>query len=871
MAIYHFSAQIISRSQGRSSVAASAYRAAEKLIDERLGIQHDFTKKNDVVNKTILLPEGAVKDFSNREALWNAVEKTERRKDAQLAREINVALPKELNDERNWTLLNDFVQREFVDNGMVADIAFHRGHTGGEEQPHGHIMLSLREVTPEGFGPKVRDWNDKALLHHWRERWAERCNLELAKHDIDVLIDHRTLEAQGINLEPQSKIGPKAAQSAMARLAEHQALAQRNGERLLKEPHIALDAITKQQSTFTHHDLARFVNRHTLDAEQFQAVFDVVQSHPEMVRLGLDEQGRERFTTQAMLQLEAQMLERACEQSSISNHAVSDKSLTQAMVHKTLTDEQQTALEHITQGADMSAVVGFAGTGKSYLLGAAREAWEREGYRVRGMTLSGIAAENLEGGSGIESHTVASQLLRWQNGISNLSSRDVVVVDEVGMLGSRQMARILEVAHEAKAKVVLVGDTEQLQAIEAGGAFRAITERIGHVTLTDIRRQHADWQKQATQAFASQRTAEGLLAYEQHDNVHTFDTQAVAMRTMAERWDEVRSQSPNTSQIMLAYTRDEVKALNEHARAMRQAQGELIGEQSIETERGMRAFAIGDRVYFLRNERQALNVKNGTLGTIERVVNGHLTVRLDSMDKAPARCVSFDIKDYNHIDHGYAATVYKAQGITVDRAHVLASQYFDRHSTYVAMSRHRDGVDLYVGRDVFPRFNDISRTLSRERIKDVSLDYASVRGVAVEAKRASHSPALPDEKTPPLTMDERLKQAEQRLMKRQYDKAVQADINILEKKTGLSLSMAIQVGDAGTYRGLVEVAGRRYGLLEQNEGMGKLVRAEQIETRRLGQAMVIHEVARPSGKTQLKALATGRERTQERGRGMSGL
>ena len=201
--------------------------------------------------------------MGDREKLWNAVETAETRKDAQLSREINVALPKELNAEQNWNLLKDFVQKEFVDQGMVADVAFHRGHKSGEEQPHGHVMLSMREVTPEGFGGKVRAWNNKELLTTWREHWAEHCNRELARQGFDFRIDHRTLEAQGINLEPQSKIGPKAVQSSMARYAEHQALATRNGERLLNDPNIALTALTRQQSTFTHQDVARLVNRHT--------------------------------------------------------------------------------------------------------------------------------------------------------------------------------------------------------------------------------------------------------------------------------------------------------------------------------------------------------------------------------------------------------------------------------------------------------------------------------------------------------------------------------------------------------------------------------------------------------------------------------
>jgi Ti-type conjugative transfer relaxase TraA len=761
MAIYHLSAQVISRSQGRSSVAASAYRSAEKLVDERTGLTHDFTQKSDVVEQAILLPNDAPAWMANRETLWNAVEQVEKRQDAQLAREMTIALPRELSSEQNWALLKAFVQQEFVDQGMVADVAFHRGHPGGEDQPHGHVMLTLREVTPDGFGHKVRAWNGKGLLKDWRERWAEHCNLALARQGFDLRIDHRTLEAQGINLEAQSKIGPKAAQRAMVRLAEHQALAQRNGDRLFKEPEIALTAITRQQSTFTHQDLARFVNRHTVDSRQFDAVFEKIKAHPELVHLGQDDQQRDRFTTRDLLALETQMIHHVTQKSQTAHHLVAEQLMTQAMADKQLSDEQQVALKHLTQGDDVACVVGFAGTGKSYMLGAAREAWEAQGYRVQGMTLSGIAAQNLVGGSGIQSHTVASRLWHWERDRERLTANDIVVVDEAGMLGSRQMAKIIEEAHRAGAKVTLVGDSEQLQAIEAGAAFRAMAERVGFVQMSEIRRQREPWQQQATRDFARERTAEGLWAYEQHDHVHTFNTKEAAMTGLVEQWDEVRSQSRDKSQLMLAYTRDEVRALNEQARAMRHAQGELGQDHAVETSRGSRPLAEQDRLYFLRNENRALRVKNGTLGTIEKINGDQLIVRLDHGDCEQARWVEFSLKDYNDIDHGYAATVYKAQGVTVDRTHVLASKYFDRHSTYVAMSRHREGADLYVSRDDFPSFSNLSKNLSRERTKDVTLDYAQGRGFEREEQafgaRVRHS--LTVSPAPHTTSEQQLWQA----------------------------------------------------------------------------------------------------------------
>jgi len=268
MAVYHVSAQMIGRSAGRSSVACAAYRSGEELTDKRLGKTFDYTKKDGILDTQILLPKNAPAWMADREKLWNAVEAKENRKDAQLAREFQISLPRELTIEQNKALIHEYVKQAFVDKGMVADVCIHvEKATDGGAQPHAHIMLTTREITADGFGKKVREWNDKSLLKEQRELWAEVANHHLEMHGHDMRIDHRTLEAQGIDLQPQTKIGPQSARDRLAAIEEHQQRARENGGKLLAEPQIALKAITQQQSTFTHRDVARFVNRHTVDAQ----------------------------------------------------------------------------------------------------------------------------------------------------------------------------------------------------------------------------------------------------------------------------------------------------------------------------------------------------------------------------------------------------------------------------------------------------------------------------------------------------------------------------------------------------------------------------------------------------------------------------
>ena len=230
-----------------------------------------------------------------------------------------------------------------------------------------------------------------------------------------------------------------------------------------------------------------------------------------------------------MVRIETRMIENAVSLKERGGVAFKEpRSLDKGIGGAFLSGEQKNALNHIIGGGDIKCLVGYAGTGKSMLLNQAREFWEEQGYKVQGATLSGIAAENLEGASGIESRTLASRFCYWEMGREHLTSKDVLVIDEAGMLGSRQVAKVLEEVKEQGAKVVLIGDPQQLQAIEAGAAFRAIIEQTGFSGLTEIRRQQEPWQKEATKEFALRHVAEAIGLYKEHGFVHHTKTQGEA-------------------------------------------------------------------------------------------------------------------------------------------------------------------------------------------------------------------------------------------------------------------------------------------------------------------------------------------------------
>lgn len=208
MAIYHFSAQVISRGKGQSAVASAAYRSGDKLTDERTGEVKQYVR--DVQPDTMILaPTNTPNWVYDRERLWNEVELAERRKDAQLAREINIALPKELNAAEQKELIQDYIQKEFVDKGMIADLAIHRDDPNN---PHAHVMLTTRTISLDGFGQKDRNWNNRALLEQWREQWATHANNRLEKAGIGDRISHLSNEDRGLVQLPTVHLGHVASE-----------------------------------------------------------------------------------------------------------------------------------------------------------------------------------------------------------------------------------------------------------------------------------------------------------------------------------------------------------------------------------------------------------------------------------------------------------------------------------------------------------------------------------------------------------------------------------------------------------------------------------------------------------------------------------
>lgn len=755
MAIYHCSIKTVSRSTGRSAPAAAAYRSGTEIVNQRDGLVHNYKNRGDVDHAEIVLPKGSNAEWArNRSALWNAAEAAENRKDARVAREIVIALPHELDAGQRVALAQDFAQELADRYGVAVDIAIHQpSEKGDERNVHAHVLMTTRKVEADGFGEKSRfEMQDKALramglptgaqqVRAVRELWEERANFFLKQAGLDLRIDHRSHKERGLEIEPTQHQGVRATNMQRdGKEVERERIspeaAERNANKIIEKPERILEIITSEKSVFDHRDVARALDR-CVAPERFQETYACVMASPALVKLSpeitLDDGYIQaaKFSTVRMVEIEASMARHADNLASSGGYGVAPKVVDRVLSEGPFqfSDEQQSAVRHLTGEERIAAVIGFAGAGKSTMLNSARQAWERQGLRVHGAALAGKAAEGLEESSGIESRTLASWERSWENDRNRLGRGDVLVIDEAGMVSSPQLERFIREADEAGAKIVLVGDDEQLQPIGPGAAFRAVVERVGRAEISEVRRQDEQWQRDASRQFGLHQTREALAAYDQRGYVEVHEDAERVRDAIVRDYIEDMDQRPDGSRLALAHRNVDVRELNAAIREARQARGELAEEHTYSTTEGQRHFAAGDRLLFRENNRD-LRVKNGMLATVERVEEGRIVARLDSQQgPGKGRAVEVSTKAYAAVDHGYAATIHKSQGATVDRAFVRASGSMDRHMTYVAMTRHRENVVMYAAAKEFGGKHaeqvkaQLYGRLSRSQVKETTLDY----------------------------------------------------------------------------------------------------------------------------------------------------
>jgi hypothetical protein len=412
-----------------------------------------------------------------------------------------------------------------------------------------------------------------------------------------------------------------------------------------------------------------------------------------------------RWSTPELLAVEQRLVTAATGRTGEQTAVVSHQAVREALAaHPTAGQDQAVMVRDVCQGgAGVAVVVGRAGTGKTFTLGIARHAWQLDGYRLLASAPTGIATMSLQG-EGFEEVATCDRLLRdLDRGEEQLDARTVLVVDEAGMVGSRKLARLLERAHHAQAKVVLVGDDRQLAAIDAGGGFRALRLRLGASELVENRRQQQAWEREALELVRSGMVEEAVAVYRAHERVVAADSKPAATLALLQDWWtawQEAERDPTQEVVVLAARRAEVDRLNTLCQELLAARGHLGGERLQVEDRQL---AVGDRVVCGRNAIGELGVANGSRGTITALDSQarSLTLRLDGTDGRevilPRSYLDGRVRGERNrrVDLAYATTGHRAQGLTRGRALVRLTGSEDVNWLYVQLSRARQETRLY--------------------------------------------------------------------------------------------------------------------------------------------------------------------------------
>jgi ATP-dependent exoDNAse (exonuclease V) alpha subunit len=468
--------------------------------------------------------------------------------------------------------------------------------------------------------------------------------------------------------------------------------------------------LTKRDATFDRLQLLQAVAETAtqgLPYGQITVRADAFLAGPEAVEVTAT-----RWTTPEMLAIEADALDRAV--GGPRTLAVHPQLVDVAIAARpSISSEQADAVRSITTTSDpVVVVVGHAGAGKTFSLNAAAEAWRNAGLRPAGLALAGRAAAELQAGSGIPSQTIASFFVDMSE--RALTHRDVLVVDEAGMVGTRDLHRLVTATTEVGAKLVLVGDHKQLAEIEAGGLFAALARRLGAAELAENRRLQVPAQAATARALRDGDVDQALLRLRRTGSLTIEDNADRLRAKLAEDWFLEHSDGKHT--VMLALRRDDVADLNYRARRLLHRNGQL-GDRAVAT--ADTDFCIGDRVLALRNDRR-IGVTNGTQGTIAGMEAGNLL--LDTHDRRRLE-VPAGYAAGGDLAHGYAMTVHKAQGMSCDVSLVLGDDTLYAEAGYTSITRGRLRNHLYVvASQETDDVADIRRALDRSAAKQTAID-----------------------------------------------------------------------------------------------------------------------------------------------------
>ena len=778
--------EFIKRSEGRNACQLSSYLSRSRIffegncaLDSKL---YDFSHRETVSHHEIILPDGADENLKIPEVLWNLAERKEVRKDAQVSMHLVLALPddKEITLKDRIELTRTFIQKQYP--GLVAECVIHpperkiefteenkvlgipKGTIGTVmEEKEGNYIVSLPkgiranpfvEIGTSYIGMSLQEHNWHAHAQLTTRRLKENgCEFEdkkatdlmpvikkgkvvsgpdvgklWAQHQNEFFLSKGlALKVDENGLIPQEHLGPVRMRGrAFALLEEHQKRLELN-EIAASDPQNILKVITKRQSVFNKEDVERFMLKH-VPSDKVQRVREGFWKLEELVQLRSLETKEfvSKFTSEDVIAEEEQILRLA---DRIHNKPQKSIGLDiQNTFTQGLSKEQKKAYHHILDGEGVSCIQGYAGTGKSYLLKSLKEAYEDRGLIVRSFGPDNATANVLKGKGFFNAENVYRFLFSAKYGLRNTHKGfEVWVLDEAGKLGNQALNELCRIAHANKAKLVLAGDSAQMPSVDRGGMFQALAEKYNASKLHHIERQSSHEQRSMAQSFAEGNIEEAADTLRKEKCLNFERDKSTAMEKLIVDWsfshynDESKSYDKS---LILATSNREVHVLNQAAHDVRMVKGELKKEEySCKTMFGEIRVSEGDFIEFRKNDREC-GVTNGLKGEFVKAEEDRFVVKINQQknDKR-AKIVSFDPKEYGSWQLAYATTTFRSQGRTVEDAYVLHSPLNGKQTSYVAMSRHRENISVYIDKEECSSFKSFQEQCSKNSLKESTLYF----------------------------------------------------------------------------------------------------------------------------------------------------
>jgi len=758
MAIGFAKSRYVSRSKGGNACNSSAYNARAKITDNLTGKTYNWTRKDDNVYHEALLPDYVDEKFKDPSVLSNEVEANEHQKNSQVYIEWVLALPKEkeVTLEMKKELVKRFIKyKGWVDEGLGVQIDIHDAHGKDsnnknnndkdlteeelEQQElynngHAHLLFTTRRFRKDGKGLerlKARDLQPKVINGKVMDETQDSIAWTKIQNDL--------FQEKGLALRvdvphtiTQEHVGAVRMRSVFNEAAK------RNEERVeaeiehLNSGNRVLEKVTKHMSVFTKGDLTRAVKCIPDSEARARLVEDALSSNSIIPLVTNSSNGNGKikyYTTRLVRDEEQKILRLSSYVANLDNVIFGGEKIAQVAndliddSRTSLTDEQHKALSGILLGkSGLRVLRGRAGTGKSYVLGKANSIASNSGINVIGLAPTHKAKLEL-GNKGYENiDTVKGMLFKLANSRFDLPKHSLIVVDEAGMVGNDDYKELLRVAATRKCNVILAGDERQLASIQRGGMFEVFAKSYGSSSILDIKRQDSDWGKEVAMAFSKGDVATGLSILDTDNRIRWDADSHASMHELLHDWSV--SEFTMRDRLILAVRNKDVAALNHGAREHFKLEGKLTGtEFSVDGNHYMK----GDRVLITKTNKK-LGLTNGDLAEISHASKDKfiLRFRYDKFNVDNDKYVSFDPAEYRGFRHGYATTVFKAQGASIPDVYVYHDGFSTLRNSYVSLSRHVEQLRLYVNKGSTSDMSILTRQLANDFENGSSLRYMSV-------------------------------------------------------------------------------------------------------------------------------------------------